>query len=301
MKMKRLAGLLLVSMMFCSAHAAVVVNSLDTTYAQDFNTLPSSGTGLTWVNNSTISGWHRNYNGGTAEPGRDASVQAADVNGSGVTAATGFFNTGVDGSTDRSVAMRAVSYVTRYAVGAVLQNNSGTNSIGFTVGFTGEQWRRDSSVTNTLHFEYAVVSSAFDEGTLDIEADELGWTRVDALGFNPPSLGSDTGLNGSRSAYQTTFSPLSIGVSVNDGEFLVVRWLLLDEPSNNHSLGIDDVSIALTGPSATSGALALFDFENHTAGDLLAGGVGTARSTSGRGDGADFNNTSSFAIHSQQI
>jgi hypothetical protein len=38
------------------------------------------------------------------------------------------------------------------------------------------------------------------------------------------------------------------------------------------------------------GTLVVFDFENSTAGDLLAGAVGTPRSTSGVGDGFDFSN-----------
>jgi hypothetical protein len=41
--------------------AAEVFTATGKIYKQDFDTLPSSGTNLTWANNSTISGWHRNY------------------------------------------------------------------------------------------------------------------------------------------------------------------------------------------------------------------------------------------------
>jgi hypothetical protein len=153
-------------------------------------------------------------------------------------------NTGASNSTDRSVTLRTVSYVTNLAVGAVFKNSSGQTATAFSVGYTGEQWRRVSSNAASLYFEYAVVSS-INKATLDIQADDLGWIRVSALEFVSPSLGTGTGLHGAKPAYQTVFSPVPNNVSIANGKYLVIRWLVTD-PVNNHALGIDDFQISFS-------------------------------------------------------
>ena len=235
------AGLIVEIFSGSFAQAAVNIINLTAVYTQDFNTLPSSGTNLTWANNSTISGWHRNYTG-TAEPIRDISLQADTINASGVSTQIGFINTGVSNSTDRSVTLRAVSYVTNLAVGAVFRNNAGSAATGFSIGYTGEQWRRATAAACSLYFEYAVVAS-INEATLDIQADNLGWTRVSALEFVSPNLGAGSGLNGSKALFQTNFSPVAISAAITDGQYLVMRWLVNDSV-NNHALGIDDFQLS---------------------------------------------------------
>lgn len=232
---------------FGCAQAVIVITDLSVPYQQNFNTLPSSGTSLTWVNNSTISGWYRNYTG-TGEPARDCSLQAGTNNTSGVVNELGFINTGVSNSTDRSVTLRTVSYVTNVAVGAVFRNSSGRAAAGFSVGYTGEQWRRATAAAGSLYFEYAVVSSV-NEAALDIQADDLGWIRVSALEFVSPNIGSGSGLNGSKSAYQTVFSPVAVTSSVANGQYLVIRWIVTD-PVNTHALGVDDFQISFQGSAA---------------------------------------------------
>jgi hypothetical protein len=230
------------------AQAAVNIINLNAVYTQDFNTLPSSGTNLTWVNNSTISGWHRNYTG-TAEPIRDLSLQVANSNNtSGVVSEIGFINTGISDNTDRSVTLRANSLVTNVAVGAVFKNSSGQTAGGFSVSYTGEQWRRVSTSPASLYFEYAVVSS-INEATLDIQADNLGWIRVAALEFVSPNLGSNSGLFGGKSPYQTILSPVTNNVTIANGQYLVIRWLVTD-PVINPALGIDDVQISFAASSS---------------------------------------------------
>jgi hypothetical protein len=226
-----------------STRAAEVFTALGAVYKQDFNDLPFSGTNLTWENNSTINGWYRNYGGNIAEPGRDTSIQAEDVNASGVSSQTGFMNAGLSGKSDRSVVVRAL-YTKQAAVGAVFQNKSGKASAGFSVGYTGEQWRRATAAPSALCFEYAVVSSV-NEGTLDIQSDKLQWIRVDALEFVSPSVeGSGSGLNGTKKIFQKIFEPVTVKADVPDGSYLIVRWLV-DDPVNHHAFGIDDVQIFL--------------------------------------------------------
>ena len=225
------------------AQAAVTMTDLNAVYTQDFDTLPSSGTNLTWVNNVTIPGWYRNYGGSIAEPGRDTSIQAEDVNASGVSSQSGFINAGINGKSDRSVIVRAL-YTKQAAVGAVFQNKSGKASAGFSVGYTGEQWRRAAAAPSALCFEYAVVSSV-NEGTLDIQSDKLQWIRVDALEFVSPSVeGAGSGLNGTKKNFQKIIKPVTVKADIANGSYLIVRWLA-DDSVNHHAFGMDDVQISL--------------------------------------------------------
>ncbi len=267
--------------LFAASYAqAIKMTDLNFVYTQNFDTLPSSGTNLTWANNSTIAGWYRNYTG-TAEPVRDNSVQTGTNNTSGVVNQVGFMNTGESNNVDRSVTLRPVSYITNLAVGAVFQNASGSAATGFSVGYTGEQWRRVSTNTaSSLYFEYAVVSS-LNEATLDIQADNLGWVRISELEFVSPVLGTGSGLNGSLPAVQTAFSPVTNNVTVSNGHYLVIRWLITDS-ALAPVLGIDDVSVRLIpgGPSGFTAAYVVADFN-----DMARGAMTTNIQPAGTGQG----------------
>jgi hypothetical protein len=242
-RVNKTAVVVLTMLSIGSLHAAEVFTATGKIYKQDFNTLPSSGTNLTWVNNVTIPGWYRNYGGSIAEPERDTSIQAEDVNASGVSSQTGFINAGLNGKSDRSVVVRAL-YTKQAAVGSVFQNKSGNDASGFSVGYTGEQWRRATAAPGSLCFEYAVVSSV-NEATLDIQADKLKWVRVDALEFVSPSVaGAGTGLNGTKNIFQKVIKPVAVEVDIADGSYLIVRWLV-DDAVNHHAFGIDDVQVSL--------------------------------------------------------
>jgi hypothetical protein len=251
-KIKMTVGMLLASIMvFGLAQGAVVIGDFDTTYTQDFSSLPSTGTTLTWANNSTIDGWYREYWGSTV---RDASVQG------GVVSEDGFLNVGQDGSTDRALVMRR-AYTLDGAFGMVLQNDAGAAATGFELGYTGEQWRRNGTEATSLYFEYAVVSS-HDAGTFDI-LDDYTWTRVSALEFVSPNIvGGNTGLDGNDAGNREVISPVTVNASIADGEYLAIRWYqdrtntAGDSTDARHALGVNDMSVAMIPEPATLGLVA---------------------------------------------
>jgi len=246
---------LLLALLPCVAvlplHGAISIDASDFAYAQDFSTLPSTGTELLWTNNSTIPGWYRDYSGDIPAPGRDISVQSTGANNSGVLSThDGFINIGVDGSNDRALVMRR-AFTLYGAFGAVFRNDTGTTLGSFSVGYTGEQWRRHGDgIQTSLYFEYAVLASVAE---LDIDSDPAGWTRVDALEFVSPNyIGTNTGLNGNNSAQRTVLAPAEFTTVVPAGHYLVIRWYQDRTASDGspdtaarHALGVDNMSLAV--------------------------------------------------------
>lgn len=230
--------------------AAISIDNLST-YTQDFNSLPTgdSGSALNWTNNSTIPGWYQDYSGITRNEYSFQVVPHATIPGlvasGGVSVNTSarFANLGHEESTDRSVGMYRTSSV-HGAVGALFQNNTGQEMAGFEVGYTGEQWRRGGSDETSLYFEYAVLAT--DQG-FDVASDPENWTRVDALQFN--SIKNDGGgmdLDGKY--YQAVIEPVTIRTTVEDGEYLAIRWYQDRTKSDGtsssvyHMLAVNDVS-----------------------------------------------------------
>ena len=238
----------------CPTFGAITVTDVDFEYSQNFNSLPSTGTSLTWTNNSTISGWYRHYDGSTAPPGRDASVQTTGASNSGVGTEDGFLNVGQNETSNRTLVMRRANSFTG-AVGVVFQNNSGAQLTGFSVGYTGEQWRRHGDDATSLYFEYAVVSS-HNAAEFSVLSDYT-WTRVNALEFVSPQIGGgNTGLNGNLAANRQVISPTMVLADIQDGEFLAIRWFqdrtnVAGETSlARHALGVENMSFsAIPEPS----------------------------------------------------
>jgi len=247
-----------------SLQSAVVINSSEFAYAQDFSSLPSTGTTLTWTNNATIPGWYRWYTGteSTLPPFRDASVQAAGTSNSGVASEDGFLNVGQNGSTNRALVTRR-AFNEQGAFGMVFQNNSGGALTSFSVGYTGEQWRRHGTEATGLYFEYAIVPS-HDAGTFNILSD-YSWTRVAALTFVSPAVGTATGINGDLAANRQVIAPVTITTSVPDGHYLAIRWfqdrtnLLGAASDSRHALGVDSMTLtAIPEPATYALSFALF-------------------------------------------
>lgn len=238
----------------CPTFGAISVTAVDFNYSQDFSSLPSTGTTLTWANNSTISGWYREYDGTIAPPGRDSSIQTTGASNNGVGSQDGFLNVGENETSNRSLVMRRANSFTG-AFGVVFQNNSGAALSGFAVGYTGEQWRRHGDDATSLYFEYAVVSS-HNSAEFNILSD-YSWTRVDALEFVSPEFGGGlTGLNGNLDEYREVISPAMVLTDIQEGEYIAIRWfqdrtnVSGETTAARHALGVENMSFsAIPEPS----------------------------------------------------
>jgi hypothetical protein len=273
---------------------AIAIDSENFFYSENFSSLPSTGTTLSWTNNDTIPGWYRDYEG-TAPPARDVSVQSTGANNSGVVSQDGFINVGVEegtaGQTDfsRTLVMRR-AFTFYGAIGVAFQNTTGSPVSSFNLGYTGEQWRRNGDgLPSSLYFEYTILTSL---SGLDIDSDPASWTRVPALEFESPSyIGGNTGTNGNLPEYRTVIAPVSVDVTLPDGSFLVVRWYQDRTGSDGlattarHALGIDEMSLSIGSggtPPEVNAELSLVDILGNPGNDYVAltwqqpmGGSGT--------------------------
>jgi hypothetical protein len=252
-----------------SAPAAISIDTADFAYTQDFSSLPATGTTFSWTNNSTLPGWYRDYWAASPEvepPFRDVSVQTTGAVNSGVASQDGFINIGAEASSDRTLVLRR-AFSFHGAFGAVFRNDSGATLQNFSVGYTGEQWRRHGDgIATSLYFEYAVMASV--DG-LDIDSDPEGWTRVNALEFVSPNIiGGNSGLNGKLGMQRTVLAPTAFSAVVPVGHYLVIRWYQDRSASDGtlnstarHALGVDSMSLAVdAAPPALAIAIDSTDF-----------------------------------------
>ncbi len=208
------------------------------TYAQNFNTLPSSGTysltsegplALTGapINAAGLGGWTFEKYAGSG------SVALFRVEaGTGTSGAV--YSFGSANAPDRALgALASGSTVSRF--GVTLVNNTGLPISEVTLSYTGEQWRRGGGVVNVLAFDYGVGATDIKVGT---------FTAAPALDFTAPVTAGSTGaLDGNLPANRAAVSGTLSGLNWAPGETLVLRWTDANDSGNDDALAIDDLSI----------------------------------------------------------
>jgi hypothetical protein len=222
------------------AVAAVQITAPDTVYLQDFDTLANSGTNNAWVNDATLPGWSLFTAAGTA-----VSSYAADTGGSNAGA---FKSLGTSGSAERALGGvgSGGSYFGSPASGALagwtavaFDNATGSDLLGFTLGFAGEQWRNGGNTSaQTMTFEYG-LGSAFDT--------VASWLSPGA-GFDwaSPVTGSSSGAVDGNTAGRVDGLGGSVALDWAAGQTLWLRWAEVNDFGSDHALAIDDLSFSVT-------------------------------------------------------
>ena len=156
------------------------ITELGVPLTENFDTLASTGTNITWTDNSTILGWFSTrtiYNSGTG------SVNTGALYSFGVA--------GTNPVTDRALGSVASSGTGTVFHAAKLTNNTGGTISSLDISYVGEQWRNGGNLAaHTLTFQYQVA----DPGTVtDANAPATGWTTVPELSFTGPVTGTAGG------------------------------------------------------------------------------------------------------------
>jgi FtsP/CotA-like multicopper oxidase with cupredoxin domain len=205
-------------------------------YAQNFNTLVSTGTG----NAGTLpTGWAFTETGGN-------TTYAAN-NGSSATGNT--YSYGANGSTERALGgLRTGSFST--IVGAAFTNNTGGTITSLSVGFTGEQWRYGGGGAfgvDQLNFSYSTNATNLTNGT---------WNSVSGLDFTSRvTTGATRALDGNASANRLAVNGTITGFSIAPGATYRIRWTDFDRGGSavaDDGLAVDDLSITPGGPTVST-------------------------------------------------
>src|SRR5262245_8597233 len=116
---------------------------------ENFDTLASTGTGITWTDNSTIPGWYSTrttYNSGTGSSNTGALYS--------------FGVAGTNPVTDRALGSVASSGTGTVFQAARLTNNTGATITSLDISYVGEQWRNGGNATaHVLTFQYQVADA----------------------------------------------------------------------------------------------------------------------------------------------
>jgi len=226
------AGLLAGIFLITSADAQVLISS--GSYAQDFNTLAS--TGAAWTNNLTLPGWYAFKSG---------AAITATLAGAGGSTSGGIYSFGVSGAnalTDRALGSLASASASPAAFGLRFTNDTVLTVTNILISMTGEQWRNGGSgVASTLAFACGV--SRIPITNVDTAA---AWTNYAALNFTTPTVGGSSGaLDGNQATNRQVFAGVTLtGVTVSPGEELFLRWLDVDDTGSDSALAIDDLTVS---------------------------------------------------------
>lgn len=207
-----------------AANAAPVVLTGTAAYTQDFNGLVATGTGTF---DSLPTGVQ------ISETGSNANTTYAAGDGGSNTGNTYSFGTGT--STDRALGtLRSGNLIPSIGIG--FKNETGQTITGFTISYTGEQWRLGTAGrADRLDFQYAVGSDSITFSG--------PWVDVNALDFSSPITSGPLGaLNGNAAANRTAISS-TINLSIANNTSFVFRWSDFDATGADDGLAIDDFSL----------------------------------------------------------
>ena len=205
-----------------SAQAAgsVSLTTLGSAYAENFDTLASSGT-----SSAVPNGW------AFLETGTNANTT--------YTAGTGSSNTGDTysfGTTTERAFGGLQSGSLNPTIGTSFTNNTGSNITQLAISYTGEQWRLGTSGrTDRIDFQLSTNATSLNTGI---------WTDYNSLDFSAPiSVGTVGLLNGNLAANRTAISFTITGLSIPNGTTFWIRWLSFDASGADDGLAVDDFSL----------------------------------------------------------
>jgi DNA/RNA endonuclease G (NUC1) len=215
------------------------ITALGVPLTETFDTLASTGTGIAWVDNSTIPGWwstRTTYNSGTGSSNTGA-----------------LYSFGVAGTnlvTDRALGSVASGGTGTVFHAARLTNDTGGTITSLDISYVGEQWRNGGNATaHTLTFQYQVADAGVITGA---NVPLSGWTTFSDLSFTGPVTGATAAtLDGNFAANRTAVAA-TLAVTAGSGQEIWLRWMDPDDAGSDHGLAIDDFSV--TARSAGDGA-----------------------------------------------
>ncbi|GAB3856975.1 hypothetical protein GCM10028822_29980 [Hymenobacter terrigena] len=198
------------------------ITAVNTPYAENFNTLASSG-----VSNVLPGGW------AFVETDTNADAQYTANTGSSTTGDT--YSYGTSGSTERAFGTLATGTL-QSTLGAAYTNNTGATITSLRIAYTGELWRLGvSGRTDNLAFGYSTGGGTFTTAT---------YTAFPALDFTTPNTTGTAGLrDGNQTTNQAALAATISGLSIAPGATFYIHWVDSDISGSDDGLAVDDFSL----------------------------------------------------------
>jgi uncharacterized protein len=215
--------------------ALAAAGSLVGPYAQNFNTLNSSGISNVWSDDSTLTSW---YSSRTVYLAGTGSINTGGLYSFGSTTTP----------SDRALGSIASGTTGTIFYGVRFVNDTGGVVTQLNVSYTGEQWRNGGSsttspsVAQTLDFQYQVGATSLTNGI---------WTDFNALDFTSPIFGtiSSGALDGNAAANRVALSSSITGLTVLPNQEVWLRWQDINDANNDHGLAVDNLAVtAMSNP-----------------------------------------------------
>lgn len=228
-----IAGALVAFVSLAAAQSALAdcvgLTTLDSAYAQNFDTLANTGTSSTLP-----SGWS------FVETGTAANTTYGVDTGSSTTGNT--YSYGASGSTERAFGtLQSGSLIS--TIGACFINATGGTITSLDIAYAGEEWRLGTAGrADKLTFQFSTDASTLSDGT---------WTGVSALDFSTPDTASTGAKDGNSSGDRTALSSTITNLSIANGATVWIRWNDVNASGSDDGLAVDDFSATPHGTAST--------------------------------------------------
>ena len=236
--MKKIYALMALLLCNLAVMAQISIISTGVAYVQDFNTLASSGTSSTLP-----TGW------AFVETGAGANTTYTADNGSNTNGDT--YSYGTTSSTDRAFGtLQQGSFVS--TIGASFINNTSSVIFGFSITYTGEQWR-SAGGTDRLDFQYSTNATSLTTGT---------WTDVNTLDFVSPNTSGAGAIDGNTNF--TIITTTILGLNIANGSTFWIRWTDFNVSGLDDGLAVDNFSLIV--PPGIPTAVNFLNFSGYRQG-----------------------------------
>lgn len=215
------------------AHAQSSISQLPQTFTENFNGLPSSGSGDF---SGLTTGW-KIYSNGTETSSNSTSDGSSN--------SEGYYSYGTGTAADR--ALGCIDGATsNFEFGWIFENNSTDTIFKVYVSYVGEQWRKGATSNDqTIAFSYVIDNEITDFSSHSfISSATLNFASLVTCGLFGCSANSLDGNNANNRRNKVHLIKIPGGLL--PGQDIAFKWTYPTPNNNNqsHGLAIDDLSIS---------------------------------------------------------
>ena len=249
--MKKTLALIIPLLVAANSSVASISITDSTLHLENFDSLASTGSGVAWVNDSTLAGWSL-----FRQPAPGTAITTYTT-GAGAATTGSFYSFGSASSTERAFGGVAsggayfgspASATVAGWIAVSLVNNSGSAIDSVSIQYDGEQWRDGGNATpvsQTMVLEWGIGSLFTAVGS---------WTAAGS-GFNftsPVYTATAAAVDGNVAGKVAGIGGTISSMTWNNGDTLWIRWIENNDAGNDHGLALDNFQFAAVVPEPSA-------------------------------------------------